>query len=87
MSDSPVYEAARAVAAESPESAGLLAQIMESNHAMTLSMLPTWDQFEQVKERSYQRGFEEGFALARERAMARLEYDLFGEGPSWKDET
>ena len=64
--------ATEAIARESPEAAGLMALVIESQAAMTAAMLPTWDTVDRTREKAYQQGFDDGYAKARDEIYARI---------------
>ncbi len=71
MSDQ-IMEAATTVARESPEAAGILASIIDSNSQWREAMLPTWEDLKKAEERAFEEGYARGMLHERQRVMNRI---------------
>lgn len=65
-------EAVTQIASESPEAAGLLAQIMQANADFNQSLLPTWDDVEKARREGFRDGWKDGYASARWEIQKRI---------------
>ena len=65
-------EAMQQVAEDSPQAAGLLANIMEHNARQIELSLPSWDYFERAKEQAYNQGYQDGARAVRNDIYDRI---------------